>query len=260
MAKMGTSWAPAAPALFVGHGSPMHAIEKDEFSKRLFEFAQSVEKPKALLVISAHWVEKGFHAAGHSDELLYDMYGFPRELYEVRYPAANADFLLAKLQELGFKQCQRDMDHGVWSVLVHMFPNADIPVVQIALNKSLTLFEHYETARKLRMLRESGIMIVASGNVTHNLNQLHFNEKEGSILHWAQSFDAFIANAVSVHNIEALFHFQSMHYSAPLAHPTIEHYLPILYAQGAAYEEEKANFLYEGIWYGSLSMRSWYFS
>lgn len=248
-----------APAFFVGHGNPMNAIQQNEFSKSLKDVGENISKPKAILVISAHWTTSYNAVNIHdSDELMYDMYGFPNALYEVKYPAPNADFLVPDLQKIvPYLQVEnRNLDHGVWSVLVHLFAQTDIPVMQLAINSRLSMQEHFEMSRKIRALRENGVMIIGSGNITHNLREMS-SQKDAPIAPWAKEFDDFVKNAILKRDFSSLIDFENRQRHARLAHPTTEHYIPLLYIAGASYEDDESNFIYEGIENGSISMRNW---
>ncbi|MHB0994708.1 MAG: 4,5-DOPA dioxygenase extradiol [Sulfurovum sp. 16-42-52] len=249
-----------APAFFIGHGSPMNAIEDNAFTDSLKVLGQSLEKPKAILVVSAHW-QSPYDAISVHDEgeaLMYDMYGFPDALYNVKYPAPNARLLTPDVQELltSLKVEERSLDHGAWSVLVHLFPHADIPVMQLAINSNLTMQEHFEMGRKIRRLRERGVMIIGSGNITHNLRDIRA-ETNAPVVPWAQEFDDFVENAILQQDYDALIHFKDIQRYAQDAHPTTEHYIPLLYVAGSTYKDDKSQFVYEGFEHGSLSMRNW---
>jgi len=248
-----------APALFVGHGNPMNAIDNNTFTKALKTLGKVIEPPKAILVISAHW-STPYNAINihQSDELMYDMYGFPDALYEVEYPAPNADFLISDLQKmfLDIQVEDRSLDHGVWSVLVHLFPDADIPVMQLSINSALSMQEYFEMGRKIRRLREHGVMIIGSGNITHNLRDMEAKE-DAPVVSWAEEFDDFVKNAILQRDYDSLIHFQKKQRYAQHAHPTTEHYIPLLYIAGSAYDNDKSRFIYENIEHGTLSMRSW---
>jgi len=249
-----------APAFFVGHGSPMNAIEDNSFTNSLKALGSRLEKPKAVLVISAHW-SPSYNAISIHDEdngLIYDMFGFPNSLYELLYPAPNAAFLTSKMQELftDLTVQERSLDHGTWSILLHLFPKADIPVMQLAINNTLTMQEHYEIGKKIRLLREYGIMVIGSGNVTHNLRNIS-REKNAPIASWAKEFDSFVKEAILKQDYDSLINFQNKQPYAQDAHPTTEHYIPLLYIAGSAYSDDKSEFIYEGFEHGSLSMRNW---
>ncbi|MDM5270847.1 4,5-DOPA dioxygenase extradiol [Sulfurovum sp. zt1-1] len=248
-----------APAFFVGHGNPMNAIADNTFTKSLRTLGESLQKPKAILMISAHWNTPYPAISLHkSDQLIYDMYGFPDALYKVEYPAPNADFLVSDLQKLipNLHVEERNLDHGVWSVLIHLFPYADIPVMQLSIDSRLSMKEHFEMGRTIRRLREQGVMIIGSGNVTHNLGDISM-QKNSPVVSWAKEFDDFIKNSILKQDYNALINFQDIQRYAQNAHPTIEHYIPLLYIAGSSYNDDKSEFIYESFEHGSLSMRSW---
>ncbi|MDD2357872.1 MAG: 4,5-DOPA dioxygenase extradiol [Thiovulaceae bacterium] len=248
-----------APALFLGHGNPMNAIDDNLFVTTLNRLGKTLPKPKAVLVISAHWTEPFSAVSLHESELLYDMYGFPRELYMVTYPAKNGDFLIPRLQNMipDLRVEKRALDHGVWSVLLHLFPDADVPVIELCINSKFSMREHFEMGKALGVLREEGVMIVGSGNVTHNLREAVLGDKDASVDAWAKEFDSFVKDALVSHDFDALIDFETRQRYAHLAHPTKEHYIPLLYIAGASMSDEKSRFVYEGIEHGNLSMRSW---
>ena len=248
-----------APAFFVGHGSPMNAVETNAFTRSLRELGQSLQRPKAVLVVSAHWTPPYYGVSVHeSPDLIYDFFGFPQALYEVRYPAANAAFLTPAMQKLlpALQVKERGLDHGAWSVLLHLFPDADVPVMQLGINSTLSLREHFEVGRRLRVLRQQGVMIIGSGNVTHNL-QATAMAQDAPAVGWALDFDRFVKEAIEKRDFEALIGFEERNSFARTAHPTLEHYIPLLYAAGASFDDDESRFVYEGMEHGSLSMRSW---
>ncbi len=247
-----------APALFVGHGSPMNAIETNAFTQSLHRLGESLARPKAVLMISAHWTPPYYGVSvHHSPELIYDFFGFPDALEAVTYPAGNAAFLVPEIEQLltPLQVKERGLDHGAWSVLLHLFPDADIPVMQLGIRNDLSPREHFETGQKLKALREAGVMIIGSGNITHNLYEAR-HPKEAPAVAWASDFDAYIKKAIETRDFDALINFEQHQY-ARIAHPTIEHYLPLLYVAGASYDDDTSRFVYEGMEHGSLSMRSW---
>lgn len=248
-----------APALFVGHGSPMNAIRRNAFTRSLHELGKSLEKPKAILVVSAHWTPPYFGVSVHQNsDLKYDFFGFPKALEQVQYPARNAAFLLPALNKLftPLEVKERGLDHGAWSVLVHLFPDADIPVMQLGIRHDLSMREHYEVGQRLRRLREEGVMIIGSGNITHNLQEARM-PREAPAVKWATEFDNFVKKAIEARDFEALINFEERNHFARVAHPTLEHYIPLLYVAGSAFDDDESRFVYEGMEYGSLSMRSW---
>lgn len=189
---------------------------------------------------------------------MYDFFGFPKALEEVRYPAPNADFLTPSVQKLfaPLRVEDRPLDHGAWSVLVHLFPNADIPVMQLGIRRDLSLREHFEVGEKLKALREQGVMIIGSGNITHNLREAAM-AKDAPAVPWAVEFDRFVKEAIEIRDFDALIDIERSNRYTRLAHPTLEHYIPLLYVAGASFDDDESSFVYAGMEHGSLSMRSW---
>jgi 4,5-DOPA dioxygenase extradiol len=247
------------PALFLGHGSPMNAIEDNPFVMTLKKLSFTFKKPKAILVISAHWTTPYCAVNLHADDLLYDMYGFPRDLYMLTYPAKNADFLIPSLQQLiaNLKIEKRALDHGSWSLLTHLYADADIPVMQLSINTKFSMQEHFELGKKLSSLREEGVLVLGSGNVTHNLREINFINKNAFTSAWAKEFDDFVKDAIEKRDFNKLINFEKLQRYAHLAHPTKEHYIPLLYVAAMAQEDEKSSFVYEGFEHANLSMRCW---
>lgn len=251
------------PLIFLGHGSPMNAIASNDFTKHLAALGQSIPVPKKIVMVSAHWMTKGvqLHAAARP-KMIYDFYGFPEALYKINYPAPG-DTLLAESAKSSLSHYDAHLDyewgfdHGAWSVLHHMYPKADIPVVQLSLNQNfMNLRDHYNMARELNKLRSEGVLIMGSGNIVHNLRQISRTEN-APVVDWARDFDELIKKSILEHNLEQLFAEDSSQHSLwKIAHPSIEHYLPLLYILGAADPDEKVIFPYEAFELGSLSMRS----
>ena len=251
------------PLLFLGHGSPMNAIANNDFTKHLETLGQTLPLPKKIIMVSAHWMTRGvqLHAA-LKPKTIHDFYGFPEALYQINYPAPGDPTLAESaknyLHAFG-AHLEHDwgFDHGAWSVLHHMYPKADIPVVQLSLNQNfMNLRDHYNMARELNKLRSEGVLIIGSGNIVHNLRQITRSEN-APVVDWAQSFDELIKKSILEHNLEQLFAEDSAQHSLwKIAHPSIEHYLPLLYVLGASDSGEKVIFPYEKFELGSLSMRS----
>lgn len=189
---------PPLPFLFIGHGSPMNAIEDTIYTREWQRIAQTLPRPRAILMISAHWITQGetrISTAEHP-ETIYDMYGFPEELYQVRYPAPGSSVIAKEVQEtLGnayeiSEDANRGLDHGAWSVLLHLFPHHNIPVVSLSIDYDKSPVWHYELGQKLRVLREQGVLIVTTGNTVHNLQRLSFSPDASTEYDWARDFDA----------------------------------------------------------------------
>ena len=247
------------PVLFVGHGSPMNAIERNAFTETLSVLGERLPRPKAVCVVSAHWVTSGTQVLkSEHPRTIHDFYGFPRPLYDVQYPAPGApkeaeriagDPVITPVETWG-------LDHGAWSVLRHMYPNADVPAFQLSLDTRRGFKEHLELGREIRSLRERGVLILGSGNIVHNLGQVDW-EHPHAAYGWAREFDARVKDAVQAHDASALADPQKWGEALlATAHPTVEHYLPLLYCMGSTDERDAVSYPYEGFDFGSISMRA----
>lgn len=250
------------PVIFFGHGSPMNAIRQNPFVNFLSGAGKEIPKPKAILCISAHWETIGTKILKIlHPRTLHDFYGFPQALFEVQYPApgspAIADEIIQLLQPITIdSDTNWGLDHGCWSILKHLYPLADIPVIQLSLNKKLSLPEHYAMGIKLKSLRNQNILIIGSGNITHNLRNLNWNINPTSF-DWAIEFDEMIKKAIVNQDLPTLFGQNITDKKLwQMAHPTFEHYMPLLYVLGASDPEDMLSFPYEGMELGSLSMRA----
>jgi 4,5-DOPA dioxygenase extradiol len=247
------------PALFIGHGSPMNAIEDSEFSRAWAEVARSMPKPQAVLCVSAHWETEGTRVtAMEQPRMIYDFHGFPPALFEKRYPAPGSPELARMAQAAARKapivlDSDWGLDHGAWSVLCRMFPKADIPVVQLSLDQRKEPAFHYELGRELRALRRKGVLIIGSGNIVHNLRQIVW---EDTAYDWALEFDAQTRDLILSGDHKQLVQYSKLGRSAELAVPTPEHYLPLLYVLGVQEESERVAFFADRVTLGSMSMRS----
>lgn len=251
------------PVLFVGHGSPMNIIANNSFTNHLKKIGENIEKPKKILIVSAHWTTRGVHILNvNYPKTIYDFYGFPEELYNIKYPA-KGDLSLTQKVDKNLKNYHPILDenwgydHGTWSILHHMFPNADIPVVQLSLNENFTnLDEHIKLAKELNNLRNEGVLIIGSGNIVHNLRAIDQNPN-APVSQWAKEFDNELKIAILKNDLTQLTMKGSIEKKLWLmAHPSLEHYLPLLYVLGASDENENIQFPFEGFEHGSLSMRS----
>lgn len=243
------------PALFIGHGSPMNAIEDNEFSRGWRSLAAAMPQPRAILCISAHWETRGVFVTTHPQpETIHDFYGFPQALFDVRYPAFGDPALAQRIVELtGAKlDAQRGFDHGVWGVLRPMWPDAGIPVVQLSLDTSRPGRWHYELAQKLKPLRDEGVLILASGNGVHNLRVMDFHAGTG--FPWATRINERIKQCLSSRDHAALMDWQTLDPDIRLAIPTPEHYLPLLYALGVQAEREPLSVFSDRVVMGSIAM------
>ena len=247
------------PVVFVGHGTPMNALEDTAFSRAWIAAAALLPRPRAVLVVSAHWETEGAAVtAMPRPRTIHDFYGFPPELFAVRYPAPGAPDLAQRVRELlGTPAVALDqewgLDHGAWSVLVRMFPKAEIPVVQLSLDRTLTPAEHYALASRLAPLRAEGVLILGSGNLVHNLRLLDWS---GQAADWAVAFDRRVQQLIEQRDHPALVDYHRLGPDASRAIPTAEHYLPLLYALALRGAAEPLQFFAAGIALGALSMRS----
>jgi 4,5-DOPA dioxygenase extradiol len=246
------------PALFMGHGSPMNAIEDNEFSLAWGVAAGHIPKPKAILCISAHWETHGSQVtAMEAPRTIHDFYGFPRPLFEKQYPAPGSPELASRIIKLlGKSNVLADqswgLDHGTWSVLCRMYPEARLPVVQLSLDRASENTNHYQLGQALRPLRQEGVLIVGSGNIVHNLRMMVW---EDTAFDWATEYDAKVKQWILEDNHGAIIHYEKYGKPALLAVNSAEHYLPLLYILGLKEKNEPASFFADKVWGGSLSMR-----
>lgn len=251
---------PLMPAAFLGHGSPMNALERNRFSEAWRAFGAAVPRPRAILAISAHWhVDALAVTAMPHPRTIHDFYGFPQALFDVQYPAPGFPALAEDIADVvspdyvvGADREAWGIDHGTWSVLVHAFPDADIPVVQLSLDARKPLDWHIALGAKLAALRRHGVLIVGSGNVVHNLRAIDWKQPDAGF-DWAQRFDTDARQLMAErpHDIATL----ASHRDYRLAVPTDEHFLPLLYLAGlSAAAGRPADVLVDGYSYGSLSM------
>lgn len=249
------------PVLFIGHGSPMNAIADNPYTRRLAELGSEIPKPKAILCVSAHWMSEGSWITGmERPRTIHDFYGFPKELFEISYPAPGSPEMAGFIREtVKDPQIQADhemwgLDHGTWSVLRHMYPDADIPVLQLSLYMEQPGEYHLKLGRELRALRDQGILIVGSGNIVHNLRQIRW-EEDSKPYDWAVEFDEWSKERIINRNFETLARDYNQSPAGKLSVPTPDHYYPLLYVLGASDERDNLRFEYEGIQNASISMR-----
>ncbi|NTW14363.1 MAG: 4,5-DOPA dioxygenase extradiol [Candidatus Moranbacteria bacterium] len=248
------------PVLFIGHGSPENAFESNVFSQSWSALAESLPTPKAILSVSAHWTtsenwNRGATAVTAMPEprTIHDFYGFPEHYYEFEYKTGGSPELAGRIRDLVTdvrieEDSEWGLDHGTWSVLARMYPDADIPVVQLSLDESLSPESHFEIGKELSKLRDEGVLILGSGNVVHNLSALSTETHP-----WATEFDSFVKECLISKDTDSLLGYER-HPDAEMALPTDEHFLPLLYVVGAAGDNDP-RFLNEMIFAGSISMR-----
>lgn len=262
---------PRMPVLFLGHGSPMNAIEDNEFRRSWQalggEFGTKWPRPQLILCVSAHWLTRGWQiTAMEHPKTIHDFGGFPQALFEQQYPAPGAPDAARAIsqameqpgshQALALDNQEWGLDHGSWSVLKPMFPLAEIPVLQLSMDYGRAPAEHFALGRQLRALRERGVLIVGSGNIVHNLRAMQRTAGADQAYDWAVEFDRLTAELITRGRLEALADFQGLGQLAKTAHPSHEHYLPLLYAAGAALDNEVPTFFNEKFQGASISMRS----
>lgn len=249
------------PVVFIGHGSPMLAIEPNRFTPKWQELAQKLPKPKAIVVISAHWISEGVQeTAAQQPELIYDFYGFPPELYQQTYTAIGATALAAQLEwmiaqpDIHLNE-QRGLDHGAWIVLQKMYPEADIPVLQIGMSDRLSVAEHLAFARQLALLREQGVLIIGSGNLIHNLSLLDREHMDVNFAFpWAKKAQSILLERIRANDLEALANWRALGQEVTLAINSAEHYLPLLYVLVMREPEDELEIFNEEFVGGSLDM------
>jgi 4,5-DOPA dioxygenase extradiol len=251
------------PLLFLGHGSPMNAIEENEFVQGFREAAKKIPRPKAILCISAHWETKGtFVTAMQNPPTIHDFAGFPKALFDVQYPAPGSPALAQETQKAIHRtKIELDnswgLDHGAWSVLKHMYPEADIPVIQMSPDYTRKPQFHYELAKELGALRRSGVLIIGSGNMVHNLGMVAWDKlNQNFAFDWAEEANEKMKSAIISSNHASLINFQTQGKAFDLAIPTPEHFLPLLYILSLKQKDEDLNFFNDKALAGSLSMTS----
>jgi 4,5-DOPA dioxygenase extradiol len=253
--------APTMPAFFFGHGNPMNAVQSNPYTQAWAAIGRNLPRPRAILVVSAHWYLPGtWVTAMPAPRTIHDFGGFPRELYEVLYPAPGSPSFAREVQEMlaptpvRLDEGEWGLDHGTWSVLRHVFPDASIPVVQLGIDKTRTGPVHYALGQKLTALRDAGVLVVGSGNLVHNLHAYAWGRHPVEPFDWALRFEARARALLVAADHAPLAEYESLGRDAMLAVPTPEHYLPLLYVIGTRRPGEPVSFPVEGIDGGSVSM------
>jgi len=252
------------PVLFLGHGSPMNAIEENEFVKGWREAGKTIPKPNAILCVSAHWETRGTYVtAMEKPRTIHDFGGFPEQLYEVEYPAPGSPELAKETKKMVTKTPvgldeQWGLDHGSWSVVKHLYPNADVPVIQMSLDHYQTPQHHYELAKEIASLRKKGVLIVGSGNMVHNLRMVAWDKLNtpGYAYDWAAEASEKMKKYIMNGDHKLLIEYRSQGNAFDLAIPTPEHYLPLLYTLALKEENEKITLFNDKAVAGSLTMTS----
>lgn len=246
------------PVIFCGHGTPINAIEENEFSQTWRNIAQSFKKPRLVIVISAHWVTKHLKVlADEQPRTIYDFYYFPKELYEVEYAAPGSPECAAKISELTGAQLDSSwgFDHGAWTLLNHMYPERDVKVLQLSISYPSSPQELFEIGKKLQALRYEAL-IIGSGNIVHNLRKADFRYEGGYT--WAEKYDKMITESIINRDFNKILGFDKIPESR-LAFPTLEHFQPLLYILGASKPEDKVEIFNQACVFGSISMTSYIF-
>jgi len=265
---------PRMPVLFLGHGSPMNAIEDNAWRRSWQTLgrdfgshpAAKYPTPQLILCVSAHWLTRGWYLTAMAQpKTIHDFGGFPQALFDQQYPAPGAPAVTRELAQkittppLGLDSAEWGLDHGTWSVLKPMFPDASIPVVQLSMDYHRPASEHYALGQQLAKLRDYGVLIVGSGNIVHNLRAMRRDAPAGQAAQaydWALEFDRVTAEHLQNGRLAAIADFQKLGQVAQLAHPTYDHYLPLIYTAGAASDKDKLSFFNTGFQGASISMRS----
>jgi len=264
LANIGSSLQSSArmPVLFIGHGSPMNAIEDNSFSQTWRKMGKSLPRPQAILSISAHWITKGTKVTGNAQpRTIHDFGGFPKKLFDQQYPAPGAPELAKLTKDLvTYSHVQTDdswgLDHGTWSVLLPMYPAADIPVYQMSIDYDQPLQYHYEIGKQLNKLRDRGVLIIGSGNLVHNLGMVDWGNT-GKKFDWATEFDTKFTEWMNKGDHASILKYQQILGStARMAHPTNEHLLPLFYILGLKQTGDELKYFNDKFDYGSISMRS----
>ena len=249
------------PVIFIGHGSPMNAVADNAYTQALKALGPQLPRPRAILVISAHWVTANTQlTAMDTPKTIHDFFGFPQQLFNIHYAAPGDPALAEKIStQIAIPQIQLDttewgLDHGAWAVLRHLYPHADIPVLQLSMDLSQPFTFHYELGQKLRFLRDDGVLILGSGNLVHNLQKIDWNTDTMPFA-WAKQFDAWLITKLEARDFSALIDAPVLNETFDLGHPTVEHYVPLLYVLGASDENDQLIFDYEGFQNASMSMR-----
>lgn len=250
------------PVYFIGHGSPMNALESNDFTKSLQAMRRLCLNPKAILCISAHWMTEGSWVTRmERPKTIHDFYGFPQALFDIQYPAPGSPEIADLICEtITNPRIHADnemwgLDHGTWSVLRHIFPEAKIPVLQLSMYMSRPAEYHFKLGTQLRQLRDQGILIIGSGNIVHNLHTIRW-EPDAKPYDWAVEFDEWIKSRLEEKDYKTITESYQITEAGKLSVPSPDHYYPFLYALGAADEDDEMNFEFEGIQNGSISMRT----
>lgn len=251
---------PSMPAIFIGHGNPMNALTVNVYTRSWRSIGEAMPKPKAVLCISAHWYIPALAVtAMEQPRTIHDFGGFPRELFEFQYPASGSPALAERVNGLlggnvAMDESHWGLDHGTWSVLCHVFPEADVPVVQLSIDETKPASWHYDTAKLLAPLRNEGVLVIGSGNIVHNLHTYAWGDQSGEPFDWALRFDQNARGLMLSGTHAPLIEYETLGKDALLSAPTPDHYLPLLYILALQADGDEVSFPVEGFDGGSISM------
>ncbi len=247
------------PVLFIGHGHPMNALFNNSFTQSLQRIGKYIQKQNAIIMISAHWETRGTYVSVNpAPKAIYDFGGFDRRLFDIKYEPKGHPALAKEVAELlpgVTEDVKMGLDHGAWTVLKFLYPNADIPVFQLSIDYTQSPAKHYEMAQALRKMREKGVLIIGSGNIVHNLGRLDWENINGKTESWALEFDDLVKKRLDNRDFTSLVNYKTLGAAALISVPTEDHYLPMLYTLGFAAPSEPITYLYEGFQYANISMR-----
>jgi 4,5-DOPA dioxygenase extradiol len=251
---------PRMPTLFLGHGNPLNALHRNAWTASWERLGKELPRPRAILSVSAHWYVPGSRVTAElRPRTIHDFGGFPRPLFEVQYPAPGAPELARRVRDLlapapVVLDESWGLDHGTWSLLVHMSPGTEVPVVQLGLDETLSAHEHFALARHLRPLREEGVLILGSGDVVHNLHTYAWGRKSVEPYDWAVAFETRIRRLIEARDFDPIVDYEAMGAEAELSAPTPDHFLPLLYVLAQVEKDDAISFPVEGFDGGSVSM------
>jgi 4,5-DOPA dioxygenase extradiol len=257
---MAIAAAESMPAIFIGHGNPMNAVQRNRWTEGWTALGKAIPRPRAILAVSAHWyLPATMVTAMPHPRTIHDFGGFPQELYEIEYPAPGDPALAERVQALLAPMSvagdqEWGLDHGTWSVLYHMFPKADIPIVQLSIDRTKAPRVHYEIGGMLAALREEGILILGSGNLVHNVQAYNWNRRDVKAFDGAVKFEESVRKLLQAGEDASLIDYEGLGPEAQFSVPTPDHYLPFLYVLGSRRVGERAGFPIEGFDGGSMSM------
>lgn len=247
--------------IFIGHGHPMNALLDNNFTQTLTKIGESIEKPNAIMMVSAHWATSGtFVSVNPQPKAIYDFKGLDERLFQIKYePKGHPELAKRVIEAAPIYDIKEDqsmgLDHGAWTVLKHMYPKADVPVFELSIDYTQPTTFHFQLAKALKKMRQKGVLIIGSGNIVHNLKVLDWNNIDAKPFDWAVEFDELVKAKLNSQDFQALVNYEQFGKISQMAHPTNDHYLPMLYTLGLADKTEEVKYLFEGFQYGSASMR-----